>query len=144
MVDRLLRNAAVEPEVRTRRVDGGVDVEHAPQPVDEPAPRSSQRARTLRIFPYALRRDRVERAVRALQVPATIAETAGDADIILTLRAIAKKHPRRLREGVGGSARIHAVASSSPGKIEQALRELFDLEHRIRIRMKRCARPKAR
>jgi hypothetical protein len=46
----------------------------------------------------------------------------------LTLRAIAKKHPRRLREGVGGSARIHAVASSSPGKIEQALRELFDLE----------------
>ena len=38
VVDRLLRNAAVEPEVRTRRVDGGVDVERAPQPVDEPAP----------------------------------------------------------------------------------------------------------
>ena len=119
---------AVRRNARARVVDHHHDVEHAPQPVDEPAPRSSQRARSLRIFPYALRRDRVERAIRALQVPAAIVETAGDADVVLTLRAIAKKQPRRLREGFGGSARVHAVASSSPGKIEQALRELFDLE----------------
>ena len=75
-----------------------------PHPVDEPAPPFVAGRAPLRIFPYALRRDRVERAVRALQVPATIAETAGEADIILTLRAIAKKQPRRLREGFGGSA----------------------------------------
>jgi stage III sporulation protein SpoIIIAA len=129
VVDRLLRNATVEPEVRTRRIDGGVDVERAPLPAPAAtAPHARERSRVVRIFPYALRRDRVERAIRALQVPAAVADSAADADVVLTLRAIAKKQPRRLREGFGAAARIHTVASSSPGKIEHALRELFDLE----------------
>jgi stage III sporulation protein SpoIIIAA len=132
VVDRLLRNATDEPEIRVRRSDGGVDVErpptpHPPAPEEQPA-RAAARQRPVRIFPYALRRDRVERAVRALQIPATITDTPGAADVILTLRAIAKKQPRRLREGFGPNARVHTVASSSPGKIEQALRELFDIE----------------
>ena len=128
VVDRLLRGAAVDPEVRVRRSDGGVDVERAPSRPAEPAPRLQAHSPVLHIFPYALRRDRVERAIRALQVPAAIADAPGSADVVLTLRAIAKKQPRRLREGFGPAARVHTVASSSPGKIEQALRELFDLE----------------
>ena len=128
VVDRLLRNAPVEPEVRIRRSDGGVDVERARSVPPAPAPRPTSRPCLQRIFPYALRRDRVERAIRALQVPATIVDAASDADVVLTLRAIAKKQPRRLRESFGPAARIHTVTSSSPGKIEQALRELFDLE----------------
>jgi stage III sporulation protein SpoIIIAA len=127
VVDRLLRGAAVEPEVRTRREDGSVDVEQTPVPVDAPAARAPARAQTLRIFPYALRRDRVERAIRGLQVPATIVETPAQADVVLTLRAVAKKQPRRLRDAFGPHARLQTVASSSPAKIEQALRELFDL-----------------
>ncbi len=131
MVDRQLRNSPVEPEVRVRRSDGGVDVEPPPPPAPEresvnPAPRSP-RGR-VRIFPYALRRDRVERAIRVLDAPAVITDDPNTADVVLTLRAIAKKQPRRLREGVASRARIQTVASSSPGKIEQALRELFEVE----------------
>jgi stage III sporulation protein SpoIIIAA len=128
VVDRLLRNAPVEPEVRVRRSDGGIEVERARHAPPEPVADAPAAARRQRIFPYALRRDRLERAIRTLQVPATIAETPGDADVVLTLRAIAKKQPRRLREGFGPAARIHTVTSSSPAKIEQALREIFDLE----------------
>jgi len=130
VVDRLLRNAPFEPEVRVRRSDGGIDVERAASapPVPEPSASAAPRPRYLRIFPYALRRDRVERVIRALQLPAVIVDEPGAVDVILTLRAIAKKQPRRLREGFGPGARVHTVASSSPAKIEQALRELFDLE----------------
>jgi hypothetical protein len=134
VVDRLLRHAAVEPEVRTRRADGGVDVAHPPATSDAPerAPRGRERApnaqQTVRIFPYALRRDRVERAIRTLQVPAAIVESPSQADIVLTLRAVAKKQPRRLRDAFGPHARLQTVASSSPAKIEHALRELFELE----------------
>jgi stage III sporulation protein SpoIIIAA len=132
VVDRLLRNLPAEPEVRTRRGDGTVEIEPTaaprPEPPAPPAAMSPRRAaQRLRIFPYALRRDRVERAVRALDAPAVLVDTAEDADVVLTLRAIAKKQPRRLRDGLPPRTRIHAVASSSPGKIEQALRELFDL-----------------
>ncbi|MGH7785636.1 MAG: R3H domain-containing nucleic acid-binding protein [Candidatus Binatia bacterium] len=132
VVDRLLRNAAVEPEMRTRRADGGVDVEHREPAPELPVPAArgprEQRGQTLRIFPYAVRRDRVERAIRAMQLPAAIVESPGNADVVLTLRAIAKKQPRRLRDGIGPNLRVHTVASSSPAKIEHALRELFDVE----------------
>jgi stage III sporulation protein SpoIIIAA len=128
VVDRYLRNASVEPEIRVRRGDGGVDVERAPSPPADAAPAALPPSRALRVFPYALRRDRVERAIRTLQVPAVVTDEPSQADVVLTLRAIAKKQPRRLREGFGPKARIHTVASSSPGKIEHALRELFDLE----------------
>ncbi|MBX3025735.1 AAA family ATPase [bacterium] len=130
-VDRLLRHQVVEPEWRVRRPDGSVSVEApapspaVPQPAHAVAP---QGERPLRIFPYALRRERVERAVRALQVPAVVVDSPQQADVVLTLRAIVRKQPRRLRDGFAPGARVHAVASSSPGKIELALRELFDLD----------------
>src|SRR6185369_7098034 len=87
VVDRLLRNSPVEPEVRVRRGDGGVDVERPPAPVpqyDAPAPAPRLPHGKLRIFPYALRRDRVERAIRVLDAPAVVADDPDDADIVLT------------------------------------------------------------
>jgi stage III sporulation protein SpoIIIAA len=123
VVDALLRHQAVEPEMRVRRADGGIDVETpaAPTVVREAAPR------TMRIFPYALSRERVERCVRQLDIPALVVETPGDADAVLTLRAVAKKHTRTLRDMVARNVPIHTVASNSVAKIEDALRELFDV-----------------
>lgn len=128
-VDRLLRGQSVSPEMRIRHADGSVAVEAAPQPAPGARPvRAPTAARRSRIFPYALRPERVERAIRALDAPAVLVDSPADADIVLTLRAIARKQPRRLRDGVAPGARVHTVFSSSPGKIEQALRELFDLD----------------
>ncbi|MGD9764068.1 MAG: R3H domain-containing nucleic acid-binding protein [Candidatus Binatia bacterium] len=130
-VDRLLRNRPAEPEMRVRQEDGSVSVERVPAPLAVPVPaedRPGPAPRPTRIFAYALRRDRVERAIRALELPAVMVDAPGTADVVLTLRAVAKKQPHRLREALPPAARIHAVASSSPGKIEQALRELFALD----------------
>ena len=131
-VDRLLRHQVVEPELRVRRADGSIEIEAAPPSpppaAAAPAPGAPRRGAALRIFPYALRRERVERAIRALQVPGVVVDAAQDADVVLTLRAVARKQPRRLRDGSAPGTRVHAVASSSPGRIEQALRELFELD----------------
>jgi stage III sporulation protein SpoIIIAA len=129
-IDRLLRHQVVEPQWRVRREDGSVAVEEAPP--SEAAPAAQTLAphgqRPVRVFPYALRRERVERAIRALQAPAVVVDSPQEADVVLTLRAIARKQPRRLRDGFAAGTRVHTVASSSPGKIELALRELFDLD----------------
>lgn len=124
VVDALLRRFAVEPEIRVRREDGGIEVEKAGSagPRPEVPPLS-----TLRIFPYALSRDRLERVIRQLGVPAIVVERLDEADVMLTLRAVAKKHPKRLREVLTKEVPVHAVASNSAAKIEDVLRELFDL-----------------
>jgi stage III sporulation protein SpoIIIAA len=124
VVDALLRRRSVEPEIRVRRPDGGVEIERAPEIDAPPAP---DREQALRIFPYALGHDRVDRAIRRLRVPAVIAGDPNDADFVLTPRAVARKYPRRLREMLTRDVPVHAVASNSAGKIEEALRELFDL-----------------
>ena len=124
VVDALLRHRAVEPEIRVRRPDGGVEIERASE-ID--APLAPERAAALRIFPYALGHDRVDRAIRRLRVPAVIAADPNDADVVLTPRAVARKYPRRLREMLTRDVPVHAVASNSAGKIEEALRDLFDL-----------------
>jgi hypothetical protein len=124
VVDALLRHHAVEPEMRVRREDGGIEVE-APREVPavhQPTPRIA------RIFPHALNRDRVERAIRQLDAPARVVDDPGDADIVLTLRAMAKKHNRTLREMTARNVTIHSATSNSLAKIEEALRELFDLQ----------------
>ena len=122
-VDALLRRRPVEPETRIRHLDGSVEVEQ---------PRFAEPQRTaapkiLRIFPYAIGRDRVERAIRTLQVPAIVAAEPRNADVVLTLRAVAKKHPKRLREVMTRDVPVHAVTSNSSAKIEEGVRELFGL-----------------
>jgi len=133
-IDRLLRQQPIAPERRVRRDDGRVDVEAPAVVATTAAVRGGRDSdsdggeRPTRIFPYALRRERVERAIRTLQVPAVIADAPNDADVVLTLRAVAKQQPRRLREHFGPGVRVHTVAANSPGRIEEALRELFALE----------------
>jgi stage III sporulation protein SpoIIIAA len=126
VVDALLRRRPVEPEERVRGADGEVEVRDA-----EPLPPVRPRAReaVLRIFPYAIVPDRVERAIRRLEVPATLTDDPGSADVVLTVRSVAKKQPRRLREALERNIPVETVASSSAPRIEAALRGIFDLNH---------------
>jgi stage III sporulation protein SpoIIIAA len=122
VVDALLRRESVAPEVRVRHADGSVEV--------EVAARLPSRAQTpdiegVRIFPYALGAERVERVLRGLQVPAVVTSDPSRADVVLTLRALAKKHPKRLRELLPRAARVVGVASNSAAKIEEGVRGLF-------------------
>jgi stage III sporulation protein SpoIIIAA len=127
VVDALLRHRPVEPEIRVRRAGGGIEVERpaARSAAAGEAPRGAER--TVKIFPYALNRDRLERSIRQLGVRGVIVDTPGEADLVLTLRSIARKHTRTLRDMVDRDVPIHAVASNSTAKIEETLRELFDL-----------------
>jgi hypothetical protein len=128
-VDAQLRGQVVHPQVRVRRSDGGVDVE-APPPAAPPARHDHSAEhihRPLRIFPYAVSPEHLDRAIRDLGVNATVCPHPRQADIVLTLRALAKKRPKKLRELMVDKAHIHAIGSDTHAKIVESLRELFDL-----------------
>jgi hypothetical protein len=69
----------------------------------------------------------LERAIRDLGVSATVCTHPRQADVVLTLRALAKKRPKKLRELMGDSTQVHAIGSDSHAKIIEFLRELFEL-----------------
>jgi len=127
VVDAVLRGQQAHPEIRVRRPDGGVDVQAgvAIVPPAEPSPPVAQR--TLRIFPYAVSQERVERAIRELGVDATVCGHPRNADVVLTLRALAKKRPKKLRDLMVDNNRVHAINANTHGQIADFLRGLFEL-----------------
>ena len=129
VVDAQLRGQTARPTIRTRQPDGSVAFEAPPPVADTPAaPRAGERSGApLRIFPYAVNPGRLERVIRDLDVHATLCTQPRYADVVLTLRALAKKRPKKLRELVSDRAQVHAIAADTPAKIAEFLRELYEL-----------------
>lgn len=129
VVDAVLRGHTARPELRVRQADGRVEVEEAAaMSVPREAPPQHER-RPVRIFPYAVSRERLDRAIRDLGVNATVSSHPRSADLVLTLRSLAKKTPKKLRELMVDNTRVHAISGNTQGKISEFLRELFEISH---------------
>jgi stage III sporulation protein SpoIIIAA len=128
VVDAVLRGQSARPEVRLRRPDGGVDFEKPSSLTTPPeAPEPDHTRRPMRIFPYAVSRERLDRAIRDLGVDATVCTHPRSADVVLTLRSLAKKQPKKLRELMVDSTRVHAINANTQNQITDFLRERFEL-----------------
>jgi len=139
-VDKLLRGTPPRPEIRVRNPEGEVEVvqmsegEAVTPKTAEPVsfnitPEQAERPlpQTVRVFPYGVSRNRLERAIRELRVPAYITKDWKDADIILTLKAHARKEPAKLREASGGNIPIYVIKSNTYTQIASALKSVFKI-----------------
>ena len=140
VVDRYLRGVVPRPELRMRTEGGDVEISapatvatphwapegpFVPEPPDD---RSRPGRRVLRIYPFAVSRNRLERAIRELQVPAYISETLGEADLVLTLKSQEKRQPRRLKDAAERGMPVHVLRSNTGTQIQQFLRSIFEVE----------------
>jgi stage III sporulation protein SpoIIIAA len=135
VVDRFLRGDMPRAEIRTRTAEGEVristDGEAASPPgVDGHAPAPPSPHRIVRIYPYAVSRNRLERAIRELRVPADIANTLSEADLMLTLKSQEKRQPKRLREAGTRGLPMHIIKSNTVSQIEAVLRGIFRVDER--------------
>ncbi len=78
--------------------------------------------KTLRIFPYALSRERLQRAIDELGVKATIVDKIDGADVLLTLKSHAKRQSQKLREASGRDIEVHILRSNTVTQMENFLR----------------------
>ncbi len=127
VVDAVLRGWPAAPEVRVRCPDGSVRVEGPPEGAAPDSREAPQRRGPLRLFPYAVSRSRMEKAVRELGVNAVVCRDPAEADVIVTLHSLAKKRPKKLRELTPAHAVVHAIGGNSHAKVVEFLRSLFDL-----------------
>jgi len=139
VVDRYLRGALPRPETRVRTQEGEVQIEAPPLKVETwaaqgpmappPAEDVSRPGRkAVRIYPYAVSRSRLERAIRDLRVPAYVADTLQDADVVLTLKSQERRQPHKLREAVARGKGLHILKSNTINQIQSFLRSVFDVE----------------
>jgi stage III sporulation protein SpoIIIAA len=135
VVDMTLRGALPKPEIRQRDAEGHVEVvqhsnreemlQHAPEsPPRFPVP-PEMRLENARIFPYAVSRNRLERAITDLGIGARIVRNWDEADVILTLKGHERRESRRLREKSMQNIPVYVLKSNTVTQIQEALRHLF-------------------
>ena len=146
VVDAFLRGRSIAPQVRVRK-EGGFDVREQEAPAlrasvpshpsrpfrssreDREAPASDGSARkSIRIYPYGISKDRLTRAINELQVPASIARTPKDADVVLTLKAQEKRQSRTFKDLEEEGLEISVLRSNTVSQMKSFLQQAFGLE----------------
>jgi stage III sporulation protein SpoIIIAA len=129
--------AAVPPPRPVRPPEdlrGGLRGEPRGGPGPRPAPEAAggpglqPERRVVRLFPYAVSRGKLERAIRDLGVSAHLVDDYRKADLVLTLKSQERRQPKRLREAEARGLPLEVVRSNTIKQMEKFLRGYFGIE----------------
>ena len=134
MVDALLRGMPLEAEVRQRSADGSVSIHKTDAEMKLSGAsggyivnRKIPTNRSLKIFSYGVSQNRLERAIAALKVAAQVVTDLQSADLVLTLKSLKKRRPRRVRDLQRQGMPLYVLKSNSIAQMESFLRSIFEL-----------------
>lgn len=156
-VDCLLRRDLPPAELRRRDADGQIAVERAVSSVpsrDERASYRSTAARSAsapsvpaaaavvvatptastvsggtgqRIYPFGVSRDRLERVIAQLRVPATIVRDMQDATMVMTLKNYYRQGAARVRQAEERGVPVYVLRNNTSIQMERQLADVFQL-----------------
>jgi len=139
VIDLMLRNMPPQPEVRIREA-GEVKIVQESNLIQLEAEDSGDippqnfegfedldTRKTIRVFPYAVSRTRLERAIANLHVSAVVVKNWDDADVVLTLKAQERRNHKKLRELERRNIRTYGIKSNTINQIQNFLRNVFHL-----------------
>jgi len=142
-VDGLLRGRPPQAELRYRDATGEIHVERAaphslkqretrqPEAGVSPAPprvQASKEHKPVRVFPYGIARNRLERAAKRMHVPIHLVNDLGQADALITTKAFYRKRPRLIVDAERRSLPIYVLRANTVAQMEACLGDVFDLE----------------
>jgi stage III sporulation protein SpoIIIAA len=91
-------------------------------------PPKAMRGKPLRIFPYAVSKAKLERALRKFRVSAYLVDDLADADMVVTLKSQERRQPRRLRDAHAKGVPFYVVRSNTIVQMENFLRAVFKVD----------------
>ncbi len=80
-----------------------------------------------RIFPFGVSRDRLERAIGNLRVPATIVREMGDATMVMTLKNYYRQGADRIRQAEDRGVPVYVLRNNTITQMERQLADVFHL-----------------
>jgi stage III sporulation protein SpoIIIAA len=117
------RGRPERPVAREVAREAAEDPDAAPQP-----PARALRGKTVRIFPYAVSQEKLERALRKFRVSAYVVEDLDGADMVVTLKAQERRQPRRLRDAHARGIPVYVVRSNTITQMESFLSGVFGVD----------------
>ena len=131
VVDGLLRGHGYGPELRVRKAEGGFEVVPPAAPVVQQEPHDSDspplprhRRQHHRIFPYAVNRGRLQKAIQNSRAAASVVDDLDQADVVLTLKSQEKRQPRRLQEARARGMPFYSIRHNTATQMESFLAEV--------------------
>lgn len=132
VVDSILRGQPIGAEVRCLE-DGQVKVL---QERGRARPAESSRSLRLvtnqpqatRLLPFGIGRERLEQAIRAMQLPVHLVLDLRQADTVMTSKSYYRKKPQLLREAEERGIPIYVLRNNTLGQMQQGLASLYQME----------------
>ncbi|MGC8972103.1 MAG: R3H domain-containing nucleic acid-binding protein [bacterium] len=128
VIDYMLRGYSPKPEIRSRREYGYEVIEEASMPIEEVDERFSKTNHYLKVYPFGISRNRLEKAIRELDVPALITKKLDEADFILTLTSHEKREGSKLIAKAHRSIPIYSIKSNTIVQMKNFLKGYFNGE----------------
>ena len=138
-VDRMLRGVIPRPEIRVRNIEGEVKVvqpatiyeEHDDhrdkyEPIKHNEP-TRPLPSIVRLFPYGVSRNRLEKAIRELRVPAQISRTIEGSNLIITLKTHERKSVPLIADANRRGLPVYIIKSNTYAQISGIMREIFNM-----------------
>jgi stage III sporulation protein SpoIIIAA len=151
-VDALLREVPLQPEVRTRDVQGKIQIEKGPQvpktkvepkpvrrgrqpapaleestPVSKPLQPEGGALQPVRVYPYGVARNRLMQAAKRLGVPAIVVRDVSEANALVTLRTYYRNRQQTVIEAEQRGMPIYVLRANTVAQVEQFLSDLYNL-----------------
>jgi stage III sporulation protein AA len=132
VVDNILKGGVPHPEIRKSKSDGSIQVVQEANQDDFPISmvgieQQETKEKELCIYPFAINKARLERAIRVLEVAATSTNDLDNADIVLTTRAQDKPSSKIIKALQGRKVPLHVIKSDSAPHINKFIRYIFKL-----------------
>ena len=128
-VDAILRGFSLPGEHREQAANGQIHVrEIEPEPSAAFVPPQPQPVREgpLRIYPYALSRDLLERVIRSLHLDARSVGDPEQADLVIALRS--RSDDQRLKKMVAGTnVQLHFIKRNTANEMRRLIERVFHL-----------------
>lgn len=81
-----------------------------------------------RIYPYGVSRDRLERAIANLRVPAAIVRDMQDATMVMTLKSYYRQGANRVRQAADRGVPVYVLRNNTITQMERQLADVFDIQ----------------
>lgn len=145
-VDALLRGRPLQAELRYRDASGEIRMEKAqppsleereagrarPAPTEQapfPTPLAPPIQEPVRIFPYGIARNRLERAARRMQVPVYVVDELSQADAFVTTKGFFRKRPRLITDAERKGIPVYVLRANTVAQMEACLSDIAAENH---------------